>query len=219
MNQHPAITISRSLGSGGTEAGFLVARRLGWTFCNRRILRMAAEAAGHTSAGLALQEERHCGFMEQILNILGYGSPEACYTPLLELPMYSKDLYHMEREVIRKLVAHAPSVIVGRGGFCALKGRPDTLHVSIHADLDFRIQYLVGRGKAADPAAARKAIAASDRDRAAFIRAISGLDWQDPRNFDLVLEVSQQGLETVPELIVAEAKRRFALVDAPPAGV
>jgi len=219
MNQHPAITISRSLGSGGTEAGFLVARRLGWTFCNRRILRLAAEAAGHTSAGLALQEERHCGFMEQILNILGYGSPEACYTPLLELPMYSKDLYHTQREVILKLVAHAPSVIVGRGGFCALKGRPDTLHVSIHADLDFRIRYLVRRGKAPDPDAARKAIAVSDRDRAAFIRAISGLDWRDPRNFDLVLHVTQEGLDAVPERIVAEASQRFGLALAHPARV
>jgi cytidylate kinase len=209
MDPNPAVTISRSLGSGGTEAGLMVARRLGWAFCNRRILRLAAEAMGHSSAGLAEQEERHCGFLEQLLNILGFGSPEACYTPLLELPAYSKDLYHMERQVMLKLVAHAPSVLVGRGGFCALKNRPATLHVSIRADLDFRVKYLVARGKEPNPEAARKAIAVSDQNRAAFIRAISGLDWRDPRNFDLVLNPSGPGLEACVEQIVAEAKQRF----------
>ncbi len=209
MNPNPAITISRSLGSGGTEVGFMVSRRLGWSFCNRRILRLAAEAKGRSSSGLAGQEERKCGFLDQVMNILGHGSPEACYTPLLELPMYSKDLYDLERQVMLKLVAHAPSVLVGRGGFCALRQRPATLHVSIRADLEFRIKYLVARGKAANPEAARQAITAADRDRAAFIRAISGLDWQDPRNFDLVLDASRLGLETCLELVVAEAKQRF----------
>jgi CMP/dCMP kinase len=209
MNPNPAITISRSLGSGGTEVGFMASRRLGWAFCDRRILRLAAEAKGHSSSGLAGQEERKCGFLDQMLNIIGHGSPEACFTPLLELPMYSVDLYNLERQVMLKLVARAPSVLVGRGGFCALSRRPATLHVSIHADLAFRIKYLVARGKSADPEAARQAIAAADHDRAAYIRAISGLDWQDPRNFDLVLDASALGLETCLERVVAEAKQRF----------
>jgi cytidylate kinase len=118
-------------------------------------------------------------------------------------------LYDLERQVMLKLVARAPSVLVGRGGFCALRQRAATLHVSIHADLEFRIKYLVARGKAANPEAARQAIAAADRDRAAFIRAISGLDWHDPRNFDLVLDASRLGLESCLELVVAEAKQRF----------
>jgi hypothetical protein len=63
---------------------------------------------------------------------------------------------------------------------------------------------------------ARKAIKISDRDRAGFIRDISGLDWQDPRNFDLVLDVSLGGLEACAKQIVEEAKRRFHLPELPP---
>ena len=211
MPQNPAITISRSLGSGGTEAGFLAARKLGWPFCDRRILRMAADAMGHSSAGLALQEERPCGFLNQLANILGFGSPEAPFVPLMELPMYSRDLFKVEREVILKLVAHAPSVIVGRGGFFALKGRPATLHVRIDADPAWRAGSLVERGKAPDLETARKAVASSDRDRAAFIRAISGLDWRDPGNFDLILDAAQGGIEGCAQAIAAEAGRRFGL--------
>jgi hypothetical protein len=208
--EHPAITISRSLGSGGTEAGFLVARRLGWHFCDRRILRLAAGALGQSAASLARQEERHCGFLEQMKHIFAFGSPEAPYTPPLEAPVYSRDLFALERDVILRMVAHAPSVIVGRGGFVALKDRPATLHVCIDADPAFRMRTLVEQGKAPDLQAARKAIAASDRDRAAFIREISGMAWHDPRQpFHLVLDPSRSGLEGCVERIVAEARSRF----------
>ena len=209
MSQNPVITISRSLGSGGTDAGFLAARRLGWHFCDRRILRLTAEAMGSSISGLAGQEERHSGFLDHMLNVMGFGSPEAPYTPLLDLPMYSKDLYHLEREVMLRMVAHAPSVIVGRGGFFALRHLPRALHVSLDADPDFRARSLVERGKLPDLEAARKAVESSDRERAAFIRAISGLDWHDPRHFHLVLDVSQGGIAACVERIVAEAERQF----------
>lgn len=206
MSQNPAITVSRSFGSGGTEAGFLAARQLGWPFCDRRILRMAADIMGHTCAELAMQEERPCGFMNHLANILGFGSPEAPFMPLQDLPLYSRDLFKLEREVMLKLVAHAPSVIVGRGGFFALKGRPATLHVRIDADPAWRAQFLVERAMAPNLAAARKAVDDSDRDRAAFVRAISGLDWHDPRNFGLVLDAAQ-GIEACARAMAAEAER------------
>ena len=174
---------------------------------------------GHPSAGLAAQEEKHCGFLDQLMNILSFGSPEAPYTPILELPMYSRDLYEVERGVMLRLVSQAPSVLVGRGGFVALRGRERTLHVSLGADLEFRIRRLLERGKAAGADAARAAIVASDRERAAFIRAIAGLDWRAPRNFDLVLDVSSLGLEGCAGLIAAEARRRLAPGDVgEPAG-
>jgi cytidylate kinase len=209
VNQNPVITLSRSLGSGGIEVGFLAARRLGWHFCDRRILRLAAEAMGSSITGLARQEERPSGFLDHMLNVLGFGSPEAPYTPLLEQPVYSKDLYRLEREVMLRMVAHAPSVIVGRGGFFALRHLPRALHVSLDADPEFRVRSLVERGKLPDLESARKAVERSDRERAAFIRDISGLDWHDPRHFDLVLDVSQGGLPACVERIVAEAERRF----------
>ena len=42
-------------------------------------------------------------------------------------------------------------MIVGRGGFVALRGRPATLHVSLRADLAFRVALLVDRGVMPDP--------------------------------------------------------------------
>jgi hypothetical protein len=203
----PAITISRGLGSEGTEIAFLASRKLGWRFCDRRILRMAAEATGHSVAGLSRSEERPCGWKDWVMAVLGQGSPEAPWGPLVELPVYSKDLFAIQKELILRLVEHAPSVIVGRGAFIALKGRPGTLHVSIHAALEYRVASLVRRGKAANAQEARDAIEASDRNRAGFIRAISGQDWKDPRLFGLQLDPSRDGPEACLERLVAEAGR------------
>ena len=202
MTHHPALTVSRSLGSGGTEAGFLTARALGWRFCDRRILRMAAQALGESVATLGRQEERPSGFLEQLMAVLAFGSPEAPYTPLLDMPRYGTDVFAAERKVMLQVVEAAPSVLVGRGGFFALKGRPGTLHVRIHSDLDFRIQNLVSRGKAADAQAALAAIEASDRNRSAFIRDVSGLEWDDPRNFQLFLDVARIGMPACVQQLV-----------------
>ena len=206
MDPNPAITISRSLGSGGTEVGFLVARKLGWHFCDRRILRKAAEATGRSVAGLSRQEERPSGYLSQLMAVLTMGSLEAPCAPPLELPIYSRDLFELEKRLMLEMAAHAPSVIVGRGGFVALRGRPATLHVSLRADLAFRVALLVDRGVMPDPEAARRAIAESDRNRAAFIRDISGLDWHDPRHFDLVLDVSRTGLELCAQTIAGAVR-------------
>lgn len=211
MTPFPAITISRSLGSGGTEVGFLVARKLGWHFCDRRILRLAAGALGHSVASLALQEDHPSGFKDWLITIFAQGSPETPFMPLLEAPVYSRDLFAVQTAVMHQMLEHAPSVIVGRGGFIALKDQPDTLHVSVHADLATRVESLVRRGKASDPRAARDAIEASDRGRSGFIRAISGADWKDPRNFDLVLNPSREGLESCVARIVKETIQRLGV--------
>jgi cytidylate kinase len=209
VTHHPAITISRTLGSGGAQAGFLAARLLGWHFCDRRILRLAAAATNHSVDDLEPQEEHPTGFLDQLMFILGVGSPEATYAPHLDMPIYSRELFNLEKALMLRLVEHAPSVILGRGGFIALKGRGNTLHVRIDADPAFRIQSLVAQGKAPDLDAARQAILQSDRDRAALIRKISGLDWNDPRNFDLLVDMSSCGPEICAERIASAAESRF----------
>lgn len=198
---HPAITLSRTYGSGGSQVGFLVARRLSWRFCDRRILRQAALDLNVPIERLRFQEDRPSGFLEQLMNLTAFASPEVPFTPPLELPIYGRELFEAERSVMLRLLEHAPAVILGRGGFFGLKDRPNTFHVSIRADLAYRIHFLLEHKIAPNQELARKAIERSDRDRSAFIRDISGLEWRDPQNFDLVLDISCDGLESCVEQI------------------
>lgn len=209
MTTPPAITLSRTLGSGGTEVALHVARQLGWHFYDRRILRQTATAMQLPVEALRIQEERPFGFLEQLLRFTVLASPEVPYVPPLELPAYSRDLFEVERTVMLALVEKQSAVLVGRGGFIALKDRPATLHVRVQASLDFRIQHLLDRGKATNRDAAKQAILTSDRDRKAFYREIANLEWEDPKNFHLVLDPSTHGLKACAERIIEEAKGRF----------
>lgn len=210
MEIPPVITLSRSLGSGGTEVAFLAARRLGWRFCDRSILRRAAQALGRTPASLRPQEERPSGFLEHVLHLFAIASPEVPFAPPLELPIYSQELFDLERKIMANLAASGPAVIVGRGGFIAFKDHPRALHVRVQADPAFRAQFLVDRHKAPDLPSARQMIQGSDIGRARFIQAISGQNWQNPANFHLVLDTSREGIETCVELLLQASAQRFS---------
>jgi len=191
---HPAITVSRSLGSGGTPIAYHVAQGLGWRYCDRTILRRTAAALGLDPAELEAGEGRAASFLEDLWRVLAFASPESPYVPSPERPCYGRALFEAESAIMRELVERSAAVLVGRGGFVALARRPATLHVHIQASLEFRIDRLLETRRVATAAAARKAIQVSDRDRSRFIREISGRDWLDPRNFDLVLDSSVAGL-------------------------
>ena len=205
MSTHPVITVSRTLGSAGTPIAQHVAQALGWRYCDRNILRLTAAALGRDPEELEPGEGRAGTFMEDLFRVLAFASPESPFTHSPERPLYGPELYASESVIMRELVEHSPAVLVGRGGFVALAGRPATLHVHIRASLDFRIRHLLETRRAASVEAARQAIKASDRDRSRFIRAISGREWQDPGNFDLVLDSSLEGLDGCEARILALA--------------
>ena len=205
MSWFPAITVSRTLGSGGSLIAYQVARRLGWRYCDRSILRFTAKALGLDTVALSQQEERPDRLWENILCLLGTGTPEAPYAPPPDLPVYSKDLFDQESQIMARILEREPAVLVGRGGFVAFQDRPATLHVHIQASPEFRMRRLVDSGRAVGLKEAQKLIHASDRDRAGFIRDISGRDWLDPANFHLVLDPSRDGFQACEQSILDRA--------------
>jgi cytidylate kinase len=209
MTSQPAITVSRSLGSGGSLIGYHLAQRLGWRYLDRRILRRAAAGLGMEVEDLDRQEERPDSFLERLLLMLGAASPEVPYTPPAEVPLYGEEIFAEERRIMEQALAQAPAVLVGRGGFVAFKDRPSTFHVHVRAATEFRIQRLLEIGKAGSVRAAEKLIRQSDQDRAAFIKEISGLDWQDPRNFHLVVDPSRDGFPACENYILEARRLRF----------
>lgn len=209
LSYHPAITISCTLGSGGAAVGVLVARQLGWRFCDRHILRQTALALDLPVASLPDQDERSIGFLEQLLNFTAFAPPDVPYAAPLELPVYSQELFNVESQVMRGLVEYESAVLVGRGGFIVLKDRPATFHVRIQASLGYRIQHMLETGRAPDAKAALRTIHSSDQNRTAFFRRVAGIDWNDPGHFHLVLDAGESNPHACAELITKEAKAQL----------
>jgi cytidylate kinase len=188
-----------------------MAQALGWRYCDRTILRRTAAALKAPSGDQEPGEPRSGTFLETLFRVAAFASPECPFSPAPERPLYDRQLFEDESIIMRELVERASAVLVGRGAFVALAQRPATLHVHIHASEAFRIQRLLDTRQAAGAAQAREAIRTSDRERSRFIREISGRDWLDPANYDLVLDSSQEGLAGCANRIVQAARARFPL--------
>ncbi|HEY3358356.1 MAG TPA: cytidylate kinase-like family protein [Polyangia bacterium] len=202
------VTISRQLGSGGAYLGQRVAARLGVAYADREILRRAAETLGAKEEVLASQDERAPSFWDELLGSYAYGPPEATFVPPPLVVPSPRALQAAEAAVIAELARTRSAVIVGRGGFHVLRDHPRHLSVFLHADPVFRrLRMCANYGL--EEAEAKAQIEEADRARARHLRALTGRDWADARQYDLALNTSALGLEAAEEAIVTVATRRF----------
>ncbi len=132
-----------------------MARKLGWRYCDRSILNHTAQVLGLDVVALRQQEERPDRLWENILCLLGTGTPEATYAPPPDLPVYSKDLFAQESRIMARILDREATVLVA--GAASWRSRTAlTLHVHVQADLEFRVRRLVDIGRAASPKEAQK---------------------------------------------------------------
>jgi cytidylate kinase len=115
--------------------------------------------------------------------------------------MREADVAHIERRIIEEIAQQHPAVIVGRGAGHVLKGRPGVLSVFLHAPEAWRIDR-VAQHTGVVPAKARDAVRDSDRNRASFMRSLTGTDWTDARQYDLAIDTSRMGIEGTTDLVL-----------------
>lgn len=200
-NQFNIITISRQIGSGGTYIGYLVAKELGFKYLDREILQQAADKLGIEPGMLERHDGRSASLMENIVQSFCFSTPEMSNLPPLGRPVYSKDLFILESKIIKEIADSCNAVIIGRGGFYILKDKPNTIHIFVHASLDYRIEMIMKEQKIADEKEAQKMIEESDHERTKFIRNMIGADWCDARNYHLCIDSSVIGLPDCVKMI------------------
>jgi CMP/dCMP kinase len=203
------IAISRQLGSGGTLIGREVAARLGMRYIDRELLRHAAEF-------LQAEDERaEDGASGAWWSRLGAAMSMASAgfghaTPALQT-IYEGELLGIEERLLGELAGNDRAVIVGCGAAQTLKGRPRVLSVFLHAPAAGRAARVQQVHRLSDARAAERAVRESDRNRARFIRQLTGVAWTDAGGYDLAVDTSTMSLEASITLIVqAAAARRLS---------
>jgi len=202
--QGMAVTVSRQMGSGGTYIGYEVAKALGFSYVDREILRRASSLLKRDAASLEEREGRSSGFIENFLRTFTYATPET-YLPT-EPPVYDRDLFILESKIIREIVHEHNGVIIGRGGFFVLKGRPKTIHLFIHAPRDYRIKRIMKADNTAGLRGAQERVDESDRTRTKFIRDMIGTEWTDARNYHLSVDSSIANLPEILGIVIGFAR-------------
>jgi cytidylate kinase len=205
------ITISRQLGSGGAYLGQRLAQCLKFSYLDHEILHQAAEELKIPVEHLAVRDEKVTSNWQSVLQSFAYANSWTYAPPSLDI-LNDKDLYNVESDIITRITNQCSAVIVGRGGHYVLRNHPRCLNIFLHADIKFRQQrveqvYNVSGQKAL------KLMNSVDQERARYLKALTGQDWLDARQYHLSLDTGVLGLEKSEAIILETFHIRFGDID------
>jgi len=184
----PIITISRGSMSGGQALAQCLANSLRVPCVGREILVQAAAKLGVPEQVLSEKLEKSPGFWQRLT------LERRIYVVAVQAAL-------AEHAVVGDLVYH------GFAGHMLLRGVPAALRVRLIAPMPMRIRSIIEREGVA-PGDAERVIQERDQNRRRWTEALYGVNLEDPRLYDLVIN-----LETMP---VASACATVAAAAAQP---
>ncbi|MBS7403491.1 MAG: cytidylate kinase-like family protein [Oscillospiraceae bacterium] len=195
------ITISREFGSGGRSIGKLVAEQLGYAFYDKALVERIAKESGYAEDFIERRGEDATSKSSFLFNLSrsGGGGFDG-------MPAITDKLYVIQYNTIKKLAEESPCVIVGRCSDYILRNEPDSLHVFIHADAEFRARRIVEIYGERDNAPLKR-VEEKDKKRQVYYKNYTGRIWGMSENFDLCLNSGKIGIEKCAEIIVGLAKK------------
>jgi cytidylate kinase len=175
------IAISREMGTGGIPIAHKTAEKLGYTLLDGETIEKAAKKYGLTPESIKKADEKPPPFEEQLDKLVEFD--------LLQIELLVLD-YALKGNVI----------IYGRGGQYLLEEIKSVLRVRIIAPFEERVERWAER-EWLDPDLARVMVRKSDQQRAGFIKYYFDRDWDNPLDYDIVINTSRVSLETAVDWI------------------
>jgi cytidylate kinase len=203
------ITISRQFGAGGITLGKMVADELGYTFADKDIVeRVAKEANVSTNWVESFEKEAGSKFSRFISSMV---SKRLVNRVLGDERGYLDEDIYLDYLVliIAQLADEGDVVILGRGSQYILNDHPDAIHILLVNELENRIKFMMDR-YAMDRRKAERTVNSEDRRRVSLYKRLGKTDYEDPRLYDQVLNMSQVTLEAARDMICDLVKQKEA---------
>ena len=186
------ITISREFGAGGSTIGKKVAEILGYEFYDKSIILQAASEKNIDVLKVLKNDEEApflTGFTQSLFDF--YSKP------------VNEQIFEAQKQVIRKFGEHGNCVIVGRNANQILQEFDDSLHIFVHANLWWRVEYLKNnRMQGVPEEKILKDIEKVDRKRCKYCTYYTNTEFGDSRFYDLCLNSAKLGIDRCVETIV-----------------
>lgn len=190
------ITISRQVGSLGTEIAQMVAEKLDYGYVDKDKIAQALADDGMPGPEVDKFDEKKPPFWDT-------------------LSIQRRKYLHLIQALIYDFGRKGNVVIVGRGGQVLLKDLPGVLHIRIVAPFEVRVQRMI-KQRGGDEKQAVGSLRRSDRDSAGFIRAYFDVDWEDQDLYDLIVNTRKLSveagariiLESIPVLEIKEGEKK-----------
>ncbi len=199
------ITIARGFGSGGKTIGKMLSEKLGVSYYDKELIKVASEESGISESLFGISDEKVKKSIFKHKN-----KSDEISSPNSGNFTSEDNLFNFQAKVIRELADKESCIIIGRAADYVLRGRKNVVRVFVFADRYFCINKVLELFPVKDSAEASALIEKTDRERESYYKYHTGNEWDNARNYDLCLNSSQLGFEKCVDIISEYLKIRFS---------
>jgi cytidylate kinase len=177
------------MGSGGRTIAEIIAKKLDWPLVRREMVSEAAKKAGVDDTKIESAFDHRPSLQDRV-------------TMQQRLSKYLGVL----SDVIQEYADRGNVVLLGRGAHIILADDARLFRVHLVADFETRIERIATQYKLRGKKGleeARRMVIDSDYARAAYHTYLFNVGWNDPLNFELVLNTTELTMEQAAEAVLA----------------
>lgn len=197
MKPNTIICISREFGSGGHEIGERLSKELGIKLFDKEIISKVAEM-GNLSEDYVKRkgEARDFSFIFEV-------PPNAHMATDVnyEYVVTSEKLFTLQSIAIKRMAKEAGSgIFIGRCADVILQDFENCYSFFICGPVEERI-HRIKKLKGLTEKEAKKLVKKTDRERASYHNFYTGVKWQHPSNYDLMINTKRTGIDKAVQVI------------------
>ncbi len=201
------ITISKEFGTQSEKVAIQAAQRLGYEYIGKRLiaeiarkLRISeneAEVFRKTAQSRILRfvDRFTCSIVQKVVD-REYGCLD------------DKNYYETTKKLVENVYEAGDAIILGWGGQCILRGKPNTLHVRLVKDDEIKIKEVM-QNKNLNYDAAMALIKKDEGDLKAYIEHYFNEDWNAAHLYDLIIDMEKNSVEKAVDLICDNVKHKI----------
>ena len=200
------ITISKEFGTDSEKVASQAAQKLGYEYIGERLIaevakelhvsESEAEMFRKTSQSRILRfvDRYTCSLVQKVVD-----REHGC--------LDDKNYYETTKKLVLNVYDAGNAIILGWGGQCILRGKPNTLHVRLVKDEETKIREVM-KNRNLEHKAAKTFIEREESDLKAYIEHYFNEDWNAAHLYDLIIDMGKTSVEQAVDLICDNLKHK-----------
>ena len=200
------VTISKEIGTDSEKVASVAAKMLGYEQVSKNLASQIAKDLHLSESEVEMfkrtSQSRILRFMDRYTCTLVQKVVDREHGCLDD-----ENYYHSTKKLVENLYEADNVIILGWGGQCILRGKPNTLHVRLTKDTELKIEHVM-RNRGLARQAAKQLIEREERDSSTYVEHYFKEDWNDARLYDLIIDMGISTVENAAELICDNIKHK-----------
>jgi cytidylate kinase len=200
------ITISKEFGTEIEKVASQVAKKLGYEYIGEQLIaeiakelhvsESEAEMFRKTSQSRILRfvDRYTCSLVQKVVD-----REHGC--------LDDKNYYETTKKLVLNVYDAGNAIILGWGGQCILRGKPNTLHVRLVKEEETKIREVM-KNRNLEHKAAKAFIEREESDLKAYIKHYFNEDWNSAHLYDLIIDMGKTSVEQAVDLICDNLKHK-----------